>query len=247
MPLLQATAKRSLEMLQLESGECVLDVGCGSGVFLHVLAQEVGPTGRVVGVDHAHAMVEQARVRMARWTNVIVEPADAYRLPYAENTFDSAHCERVLMHLDEPRSTILEMRRVTKPGGRIVAAEPDWGGLQIPTADPTAVRLLLASWLGELAQPRMGLELHGKFVDAGLTEVTTTPVVLGVTDYQELVSYGLDLDRIAISLHDEHLLDQSRANAVLEDWSRASAEGRFFAYIGMFVTCGRVPECALPN
>jgi protein-L-isoaspartate O-methyltransferase len=61
MPLLREVANRSIDLLALQAREQVLEVGCGSGVFLPLLAEAVGESGRVVGLDHAPAFVEQAR------------------------------------------------------------------------------------------------------------------------------------------------------------------------------------------
>jgi SAM-dependent methyltransferase len=240
--LLQTVAVRSLEMLRLSAGQCVLEVGCGSGVFLPHLADRVGPTGHVVGVDRASALVEVARSRTADLGTVTVEEADAYQLPFSDNTFDAVHCERVLMHLKHPRRALREMRRVVEKGGWIVVAEPDWGGLQIASSDPTAVALLLTSWLRGLAQPRMGLELYSQFAEVGLTDLSVTPVVPGVINYQELLTYGLDLERVAVALDAAGVLNQVRSRAVLDEWTSATTEGRFFGYICMFVMAARVPE-----
>jgi len=59
-PFLRCIAARSLEWMRLTAGNRALDVGCGSGVFLHVLARMVGPDGHVVGVDHAPALLREA-------------------------------------------------------------------------------------------------------------------------------------------------------------------------------------------
>lgn len=61
---LQQVASRSLAALDLEPNQRVLEVGCGTGVFLPLLANAVGPTGAVVGIDHAPDFVEQARQRV---------------------------------------------------------------------------------------------------------------------------------------------------------------------------------------
>jgi SAM-dependent methyltransferase len=241
MPLLRSVAERSLNPLHLSPGQRVLDVGCGSGVFLPQLADRVGSRGHVVGLDHAAAFVEVARSRVADLQNVTVEGGDALALPFADASFDAAHCERVLMHLSDPLRAIREMRRVVKPGGWIVAAEPDWGGLQICSSDPSAAARLLARWTRTLAQPRMGLELRGEMVRAGLVEVNAAPIVPGVTDFNELRAYGLDLERSAAELHADRTQERSRSVAVLDEWADETTQGAFFGYIGVFVIAGRVP------
>jgi protein-L-isoaspartate O-methyltransferase len=98
MPLLREVATHSMGLLTLEAGQEVLEVGCGTGVFLPVLAEAVGQSGRVVGQDMAPGFVEQARERTRETEWVEVEEGDAYKLPYPDHSFDAAHCDRVLMH-----------------------------------------------------------------------------------------------------------------------------------------------------
>jgi SAM-dependent methyltransferase len=241
MPLLRSVARTSLDALQLSPGQRVLEVGCGSGVFIPQLVAAVEPGGHVTGIDCAPALVQTARNRMEYTPSVTVREADAYSLPFADDAFDAAHCERVLMHLVDPRSALREMQRVVRPGGRVVAAEPDWGGLQIASSDPEAARLLVAAWVRGFAQPRMGLELLGAFADIGLTHLTARPVVPVVIDYGELLAYGLDLGRNIVDLDACGVLAASRSRAVLDEWADASEHGRFFGYIGVFVIAGCVP------
>src|SRR6185369_8077526 len=89
-PFIRQVAERSLERLALQPGEAVLEVGCGTGVFLPGLATLVGPSGRVVGIDHAPAFREQARERLADAglnDRVDIREADAHRLPFPDATF----------------------------------------------------------------------------------------------------------------------------------------------------------------
>ena len=193
-------AECSAEALRISSGQSVLEIGCGSGVFMPRLAEAVGPGGKVFGIDAAPALVDAARRRMAATPWVKVEQADAYHLPYPNDTFDVAHCERVLIHLEHPRLALREMARVVKPDGWIVAAEPDWGGLQLAASDPVAATTLLQGWLRGLTQPRLGLELYGHLADVGLADLAAMPVATDLTDFGELVGYGVNLSMLPRSL-----------------------------------------------
>ncbi len=180
-PELQAIARRSMEALALSPGQRVLEVGCGTGVFLPVLAKAVGASGHVVGIDHAPDFVARARQRMTDLgleEVVKVEQADAYRLPFPDASFDAAHCERVLLHLDNPGAVLREMRRVVVPGGWIVAAETDWRGTRIDHPHQEEPSPLLDRWMTGTRTPSMGLELNRDFAQAGLVERAATPVAL---------------------------------------------------------------------
>jgi demethylmenaquinone methyltransferase/2-methoxy-6-polyprenyl-1,4-benzoquinol methylase len=77
--------ERTVAALHIQPGECVLDVGCGTGLSLGLLRAAVGPDGRVYGFDQSPEMLELARARNARegWSNVVLlhAPAHEVRLP----------------------------------------------------------------------------------------------------------------------------------------------------------------------
>src|SRR5258705_6277789 len=104
MPFIREVADKSLARLAIQPGESVLDVGCGTGVFLPRLAALTRVDGHVVGLDHAPALLGKAKARLAATgliDRVELIDRDALRLPFEEATLDAAHCERLLMHLDD--------------------------------------------------------------------------------------------------------------------------------------------------
>jgi ubiquinone/menaquinone biosynthesis C-methylase UbiE len=245
MPLLRETARTALELLQLRPGQRVLEAGCGAGAFLPPLAQAVDRAGRVVAVDHSPEFVRAAQARMA--TNalrsvVTVRQADIHRLPFADGEFDAAHCERVLMHLDDPAAALREIRRVVRPGGWVVAAEPDWRGAQIDHPDREALELLNARWLTKFRNPGIGLELNRHFAAAGLVERRIEAMVDYATNLDNLTAYGWDLTPAAEALVSEKGLAADRAARVLRYLTEASQSQQLYAYVGMFVAAGRVPS-----
>lgn len=246
IPGVRAVAARTLDLLALTAGQSVLEVGCGNGLFLPLLAQVVGPQGRVIGLDHAPAFVAEARERVAAaglGTSVRVEEGDAYRLPFPDATFDAAHCERVLLHLDDPTAALREMRRVVRPGGRVVVAEPDYGGIRIDHPDRAGFDLLYARFLAGIRQSDMGLTLHRRLAEAGLTERAVVPEPVTSTDFADLRLIGLDFRKSAEELIVEGRLPRARADAAIAYLDTASRAGTFFAHrAGLYVAAGRVSE-----
>jgi ubiquinone/menaquinone biosynthesis C-methylase UbiE len=116
-----------LDMVDLQPGEHVLDVACGTGLVSLRMAATVGASGAVVGTDISGQMVEAARrIAVERHvTNVRFERADAEALPFASATFDAAVCGLGLMYVPDPIKALGEMRRLLRPGGRAAAAV--WG------------------------------------------------------------------------------------------------------------------------
>jgi SAM-dependent methyltransferase len=247
MPLLREIANRSMELLALEPGERVLEIGCGNGVFLPLLASAVGETGAVVGLDHAPPFVQQARDRTRDVPWVRVDEGDAYALPYPNESFDATHCERVLMHLDEPTAALSEMRRVVRPGGRVVVAEPDWASIVIDSSDHEGVELLIRQANTARRQPRIGRELNRRLKAAGLIDRRIEAIPIFSLDYSELVTYGLGLPQAADVLADEGRLDRERSRAIIDALIDGSRNGTFCACGGCFVASGRRPASGQPS
>src|SRR5579863_6595514 len=119
--------RQILAFLDPRPGGRILDVGCGVGDDVRMLADIVGPTGRVVGVDHSPAMIEIAASRMLGSSGPVeFHLGDAHQLDFPAGSFDACRTERTLSHVADPLQVIREMTRVAKPGAPIVALEPDW-------------------------------------------------------------------------------------------------------------------------
>jgi SAM-dependent methyltransferase len=123
------TAENSAAYLlsYLEPGHSLLDVGCGPGTITVDLARRVAP-GRVVAIDAAAGVVDQARAAVAdaELANVTVELGDVYQLGAADGEFDVVHAHQVLQHLSDPVAALREMRRVCADRGVVAVRDGDY-------------------------------------------------------------------------------------------------------------------------
>ena len=115
--------KRSLELLKLQMGEKVLEIGFGRGTALIEISKAVGESGEVYGIDLTPEMLRIAKKNLARnhVFNVKLKEGDARNLPYKENYFDVVYMASTLELFDIPDiPTVLnEIKRVIKPTGRV--------------------------------------------------------------------------------------------------------------------------------
>lgn len=100
--------------------QVVLDVGTRKGRFAVDFARYSAP--KVIGIDINPEMITIAieRCQMAGVRNVDFQVGDAKELPYKANTFDVVVCIQIFMHLPDPYNVLLELKRVVRPGGRVI-------------------------------------------------------------------------------------------------------------------------------
>jgi SAM-dependent methyltransferase len=112
---------RMIELAQIEPGQRVLELGAGTGELARRLAAVVGATGGVVATDHATGMVDLIARTTADLPHVEAARVDACDIPYGDASFDVVVFRFGLMFASDPAVAFAEIRRVLKPGGRLVA------------------------------------------------------------------------------------------------------------------------------
>ena len=132
------------------------------------------------------------------------------------------------------------MRRIVRPGGWVVAAEPDNAGVRVDVpGDPEGMALLTAVQMTEMTNPAMGLELPRRFATAGLVETQIVPM----TDF--LDEYDADaaaLDReIGADAVARGLMTAERVESIVSYLTEASRRGDYAWFGMMVIAAGRVP------
>jgi SAM-dependent methyltransferase len=126
----------ALAKAQARPGEHVVDIGCGTGASSIALAAQVGPSGRVLGVDVSAPMLARAAERLPPGAPIKFERADATTFQFPPASFDLLFSRFGVMFFAEPARAFANLRSALKPGGRLVFAcwrkfdENSW--LQVP-------------------------------------------------------------------------------------------------------------------
>lgn len=123
----EASARSLLEAVGIRQGSRVLDVGCGPSGILALLADAVGPTGEVVGLERERRFGEMARAEVAHHgpVNVAVVEGDALSSGLEHESFDLVNERLVVVNGPERRELLAEMVALTAPGGCVALEDID--------------------------------------------------------------------------------------------------------------------------
>jgi SAM-dependent methyltransferase len=233
----RAYKRQVLDLLDLRPGQHVLDLGCGPGTDLAAMADFVAPDGLVVGVDRDPLMLAEARTRTARRRLVEICSGDVHELPLPDGSVDRARADRVLQHVEDPSRVLAEFRRVARPGGRIVLAEPDWEGLLIDSREPAIGRELTRFIATErIRNGTVGRGLARLCGDVGLgvrSVVTVAPVYRDFDTADQVFGLRRNVTRA---------IDAGCLDADAERWIESIAVGPFLATTLLFLVAAEAMD-----
>ncbi len=169
-----------IDSLPLNDGMVVLDLGSGDGFYSALLAQRVGTSGKVVAADASPAYLHLAQnaIGATKYAErVSFEQVDIRQLPWPDDHFDLVWCAHSLYSLPEPQAAIVELTRVTKPGGWVAILENDTMHHHVLPWPPEIELAIRNAQLADIADEpiklqkyELGRNLLGYFTDAGLSE-----------------------------------------------------------------------------
>ncbi len=111
-----------LRAARLAPGQHVLEVATGTGLIAEGIANAIGPSGQLIGVDISRAMLARAELRLQEFSNVSLELGNGQALRFRAGEFDAAICSLALMLFPSPARGAAEMYRVVRRGGRIAVS-----------------------------------------------------------------------------------------------------------------------------
>ncbi len=185
--------RRAIRAAALAPGMRALDVATGTGKVAHGLWRAVQPGGSVTGIDFAEGMLTQARKRYADTASLEFVRGDALALPLDDGSFDAATIAFGMRNLADYQQGFAEMRRVVRPGGRVVCLEiarptsriaraaQAWFDLIVPLIGRVAGQGSAYGYLVSSTQDYPDpARIAGIMRDAGLEDVRWEPLTLGI-------------------------------------------------------------------
>jgi ubiquinone/menaquinone biosynthesis C-methylase UbiE len=209
------------------------------------LAELVGATGTVVGIDideamlaHATTYAQQANVE----TRLVHQYGDVSNLPFETATFDACRAERLLQVLPasvDAGHALGEMRRVTKTGGWVVVADTDWGTASLDLPDIALERKLIQFYADQL-RPNgyAGRQLFRFFQEQRFVDISVelVPILLQPASQTPYSDDGFMRAAVAAGV-----IVPGEAIRWQTSLQQADAARRFFGCVNMVIVAGRVP------
>jgi ubiquinone/menaquinone biosynthesis C-methylase UbiE len=177
------------ERLGAQPGERIVDIGCGPGFYCAELAEEVGSSGSIVGVDGSPSMLALAQRRCERFAHVELVEGEATAVPVADASCDAAISVQVQEYVPDISASLGEMLRVLKPGGRVLIWDIDWATVSISGNRERNARVL-AAWDEHLANPSLPRTLTRELHAAGFEDIELTAHAFATNDFNPDEYYG---------------------------------------------------------
>lgn len=213
------------------SREHGLDIGCGPGLLACELARDVGPRGRIVGIDPSAEMIamcsERAR-RDALSGRTEFHQADAADLRFPAGSFEFITVTQVYEYVQDMKRALAEAYRVLKSRGRLAIVDTDWDSCVWNSDDRDRMARILKAHEQHFAQPHLPAQLPHLLADAGfaLKSVHVIPIInLQLTE--NTFSHGM-IERIARFVVAKGGIRPEEAQGWAADVRRQAERGQYF-------------------
>ena len=237
------------DQIGVHSGARVVEIGCGPRGCLDLLAERVGPTGSVVGVERSEEAVTLARQFAADHdlANVEVQNGDARASGLPASSFDLATARLVLVNVPRPEEVVAEMVALVRPGGVVAFHEADWTPHVCDPPLPAWNRLfdvLVAYSTLNGIDLFVGRRVPRMLRDAGLVDVRVNPLihVYPPGHGRRTIFLGF-AQNLRDRLLDQKLIGEGELDELLRDLKRHLDDPRTLVVSHMFFQAwGRKPE-----
>ena len=186
------------DKIALKRGERVVDIGSGPGFLVKEMAEAVGPSGSVLGIDVSDAMLTMAQSRCSELDWAAFKQGDALDLPAEDQDFDVAVSVQVYEYIQDVDRALSEMHRVLRPGGRALVVSLDWNSLAWHASDEGRMSKVMDEFAAHCAHKSLPVTLGPRMVRAGLSITDRHVIPQLETEFDE-ASYSTQVIPIVAS------------------------------------------------
>jgi SAM-dependent methyltransferase len=231
----------TLEILDLQPGERVLDIGSGPGFLAASMAERVGPGGGVFGIDLSEPMLAHARSLPAQPEAAPMAFAlgDATALDHPDASFDAAVCTQVYEYVPDLDAALAELHRVLRPGGRALVLDTDWDTAVWHTRDRARMARVMSAWEEHLADPWLPRTLARRLEGAGLAVERREVLPLANLTFDERTYSAGMMGFVANFVPGHRGVTEEEAAAWLAELRELAERGEYFFSINRYLFLAR--------
>jgi len=162
------------KLFRVNSGEHILDSGCGMAANATALLEHLNGKCRITGIDNSEPMLAIGRQNIGDHRfgkNIELRYGDSHELAFPDDTFDAAMLIQVLEYSKEPIRMLNETKRAIKAGGRIFVADTDWDTLVWNSNQKEKTRKIVLEWSDHEADGWQGRRIYEYLKKAGFNNI----------------------------------------------------------------------------
>ena len=216
-------------------GERVLDVGSGPGFLASAIAQAVGSSGFVCGVDISEPLLAVARSTCAHQSWVEFHHGDATQLAFADASFDALVTTQVLEYVGDVDAALAEFHRVVRPAGRVAILDTDWDSLVWHSTDPDRMNRILAVWEEHAADCHLPKTLAHRLRRAGFRVQAQQVIPFLNADFDPNTYSNRIIDLIVAFVADRGGITRQEAQAWAQELRELGNRAEYFFSLNRYL------------
>jgi len=227
--------RRTLDALALQTGEQVLDAGCGTGLLLGQMAQSIGDNGRAVGVDISPDMLEVADQRCHGLSNIELQQGNVESLDFESESFDVVSCTQALLYVKQVETALAEIHRVLKPHGRVAILETDWRGVVFNSQDNAMTRRILDAWDEAVESPNLPVKIGKLLSQLNFSAIKVEAIPIINTSFTENNFSSSMLEWFTKNAIKKAAISQQESDQWLQQVKQLAQQNAYFFCVNRFL------------
>ncbi len=225
---LEGTSRRLavFEVLAINSGNAVLDLGCGGGHLVRDIALAVGDRGRAVGLDGSKEQITAARELCAELAVAELIVGDATNMPFEDASFDCLASIQMLEYVPDVDAALLEARRVMKSGSKAALVSVLWDHWRFHGAEPELNNKMHDIWRMHCSHQMLPMEIPAKLEVAGFGGIVQKPIAFMNNTMHEN-AFSMWAAKLVAAFAISKGIEEKEATLWLDQLDTADTKGRF--------------------
>ena len=215
-----------LNALNIQSGQHVLDIGCGGGHLLEEIAKAVGPEGKAYGLDTSEDQLKQARKRCSSYENILTIKGYANQVDLENHSCDAICSVQTFEYIDNVDDSIKELTRLLKPSSIFVNISILWEYYKFFGADEELNKTIHDTFKAHCFHQMLPTSLEGKLKKFGFKNIKHKPLPMFITNRDDNSPA-----KFAEEVIGQFAIQQGISEIKVNEWKRqlklAEDEGRF--------------------